>query len=455
MSKCMKKSIRSMLSGVLILAALSGCGAPKAETNPTTVEQAILFEKAASVQQTMTLPDRFAGQWVSQEGKLTIHADAKVVAEQGTVLPTATIVPRQFDQADVDTLLKVILKGAELYDSVQTKSELQKGLEYVQSPEYHSDPDAPIQSEAELEAHRQEAIAWYESEIAKAPEEKQVIHGFSDSHDPDRISGSASVDGQEYDVFIDKSWGRAEVRRKGFSWETLDFAENQSFPDEQKAVSQADALLKELGFAGFVCDDVEPMSNGILRLYYVPTVNGFALPSIREDHLDADRTRVHYQYWNYGASEEVNPDSITWRMESIQIFWGNDGMQSFVWESPSGAIEVVEAESALLPFERISSIAETMLPVVVIGPTEAHTLVDLDRINGIETRMDVEITKVSLSLMRIRDKGSTQGLIVPVWDFWGTSTWHDADKQPHSFSTQPMLTLNAIDGTVVSRLFGY
>ena len=57
--------------------------------------------------------------------------------------------------------------------------------------------------------------------------------------------------------------------------------------------------------------------------------------------------------------------------------------------------------------------------------------------------------------MRIRDKGSLQGTIVPVWDFWGTWTWYDADKQPESYTTQPMLTLNAIDGSVVDRQLGY
>ena len=76
--------------------------------------------------------------------------------------------------------------------------------------------------------------------------------------------------------------------------------------------------------------------------------------------------------------------------------------------------------------------------------------------------MDVEITKVSLSLMRIRDKGSLQGTIVPVWDFWGTWDWYDAapnaygyNEKGASYATEPMLTLNAVDGTVVSRLFGY
>ena len=71
---------------------------------------------------------------------------------------------------------------------------------------------------------------------------------------------------------------------------------------------------------------------------------------------------------------------------------------------------------------------------------------------------------VSLPLgkLRIRDKGSLQGTIVPVWDFWGTWDWYepgddapDAMKKGATYVTQPMLTLNAIDGNVVSRMFGY
>ena len=86
----------------------------------------------------------------------------------------------------------------------------------------------------------------------------------------------------------------------------------------------------------------------------------------------------------------------------------------------------------------------------------------IDAINGFETRMDVEITKVSLTLMRVRDKGSLQGTVVPVWDFWGTSDWYDAapnaygyNQKGERYSVEPLMTLNAIDGTVVSRLFGY
>ena len=159
---------------------------------------------------------------------------------------------------------------------------------------------------------------------------------------------------------------------------------------------------------------------------------------------------------------ETNADTVSWYMESVWITVGRDGILSFEWDAPSTEPVVKETQTALMPFEDIASIANTMLPVVIIGPSEARSLVEIDKINGDETYMDVEITKVSLSLMRIRDKGSLQGTIVPVWDFWGTWDWYEPGdnasesmKKGATYVTQPMLTLNAIDGNVVSRMFGY
>ena len=149
-------------------------------------------------------------------------------------------------------------------------------------------------------------------------------------------------------------------------------------------------------------------------------------------------------------------------MEAIWITVGKDGILSFLWNAPATIAKVQAENSNLMSFEEIAAIADTMLPVVIIGPTEARSLVELDAINGFETRMDVEITKVSLTLMRIRDKGSLQGTVVPAWDFWGTSDWYDAapnaygyNQKGERYDVEPLMTLNAIDGTVVSRLFGY
>lgn len=109
----MKKKTMRMLSAALAVTLLSGCGAAQTNTPAeTSVNQAMLLEKSAQPQESAyTFPEKFTGDWTGQEGKLTIHADAQVVAELGTALPTATVEPREFNQEDVDNLLKVFLKG--------------------------------------------------------------------------------------------------------------------------------------------------------------------------------------------------------------------------------------------------------------------------------------------------------------------------------------------------------
>ena len=236
---------------------------------------------------------------------------------------------------------------------------------------------------------------------------------------------------------------------------------------KEDAIAKADAVMQELGLSDMVLADAqtprEGERKGTRELYYTPSVNGLPIPGIREDRVFSDPAiGEDYQYWTYRCSEETNADTVSWYMESVWITVGRDGILSFEWDAPSTEPVVKETQTALMPFEDIASIANTMLPVVIIGPSEARSLVEIDKINGDETYMDVEITKVSLSLMRIRDKGSLQGTIVPVWDFWGTWNWYepggnalDAMKKGATYVTQPMLTLNAIDGNVVSRMFGY
>ena len=455
----MKKKTLRIVTFILALAMLSGCSKNQEQTEPTSINQAMLIEKSAQEQESYSFPEKFTGDWTAQEGKLTIHADAEVVAEQGVILPTATVAPRIFTQADVDNLLKVFLKGAPLYDNVPTKADFQESIDRVNFPDWQSDPDGPPKDKEKL-------LADYQARMEAAPEEQPIIHGFSDSSKSDTISGTATVDGNTLHVHVDAGRvGKAEAAiyrtdfaPNGFGGECN--IDEGMLPSTEKAIAMADALLQELGMSDMVCDDVQPQHNGTLNLYYVPTVNGIRLNSIREDVVQADGSQFH-QYSIYARSEEKNPDTVSWYMENIQINVGSDGIYSFVWRSPSEKVSVKQAQSALLSFDEIASIADTMLPIVILGPKET-SLVDLDRINGFDTHMDVEITKVSLTLMRIRDKGSMQGTIVPVWDFRGTWDWYepgdgasDSMRKGANYTTQPMLTLNAIDGNVVNRQLGY
>lgn len=468
----MKKKTMRMLSAALAVTLLSGCGAAQTSTPAeTSVNQAMLLEKSAQPQESAyTFPEKFTGDWTGQEGKLTIHADAQVVAELGTALPTATVEPREFTQEDVDNLLKVFLKGEPLYSHVQTKQELQGHLDYINSPDWTSDPGKPSDP-ASLEARRKELNAWYTAEIAKAPEEKPILHGFSDSDDPKRIGGTATVDGIKWEVSIrndiDGGWTEACIERTDYKYR--DYSIQLPDASKEESIARGNALMQELGFDNFVLVDAQqwsvelPGDNGIWRLYYAPTVNGFPIAGARQDITQTHDGTVYqdYQYWDYACKDSENPDTVSWYLENILLDVGKNGVLRFAWTAPSTKPVVRQAESTLLPFEEIAAIADTMLPEVIVGPKETP-LTKLDQYNGFDTRMDVDITKVSLSLMRIRDKGSLQGTIVPVWDFWGTSDWYDAEPNAYGYQEkgmnyeyQPMLTLNAVDGTVVDRQLGY
>lgn len=468
----MKKKTMRMLSAALAVTLLSGCGAAQTNTPAeTSVNQAMLLEKSAQPQEgAYTFPEKFTGDWTGQEGKLTIHADAQVVAELGTALPTATVEPREFTQEDVDNLLKVFLKGEPLYSHVQTKQELQGHLDYINSPDWTSDPGKPSDP-ASLEARRKELNAWYTAEIAKAPEEKPILHGFSDSDDPKRIGGTATVDGIKWEVSIrndiDGGWTEACIERTDYKYR--DYSIQLPDASKEESIARGNALMQELGFDNFVLVDAQqwsvelPGDNGIWRLYYAPTVNGFPIAGARQDITQTHDGTVYqdYQYWDYACKDSENPDTVSWYLENILLDVGKNGVLRFAWTAPSTKPVVRQAESTLLPFEEIAAIADTMLPEVIVGPKETP-LTKLDQYNGFDTRMDVDITKVSLSLMRIRDKGFLQGTIVPVWDFWGTSDWYDAEPNAYGYQEkgmnydfQPMLTLNAVDGTVVDRQLGY
>ena len=72
---------------------------------------------------------------------------------------------------------------------------------------------------------------------------------------------------------------------------------------------------------------------------------------------------------------------------------------------------------------------------------------------------DLEIDRVTLGYTRIYDPGAdnTTGLLVPVWDFFGTETdQYDADTTYiNSDPRASFMTINAVDGTIISRSLGY
>lgn len=111
-------------------------------------------------------------------------------------------------------------------------------------------------------------------------------------------------------------------------------------------------------------------------------------------------------------------------------------VSNFFWSCPS-SIHEERIPQELMPFADIMGIAEKMLPLryqseEILG--EQH----------------FRVSYISLGYMALLQRDKLTFALTPVWNFYG-----DYDPEREHYSYRPLLTLNAVDGTVVDLAYGY
>lgn len=146
---------------------------------------------------------------------------------------------------------------------------------------------------------------------------------------------------------------------------------------------------------------------------------------------------------NGGVLEYTDDSGSAWGYEKVEFYVNQEGLQKAsiqnLYEIQKPMIDNVE----LMSFSDITEIFWKIMPVRFQNNT--------DKIN---------INRITLGYMKIYDPGlsSTTGLLVPVWDFFGTREIYDPDTgEPYTmtYPTTSFLTINAADGTVINRNYGY
>ena len=131
-----------------------------------------------------------------------------------------------------------------------------------------------------------------------------------------------------------------------------------------------------------------------------------------------------------------------WSTEDIAIFVDDDGIVGFDYLVPLEVTDTVVEKSTLKNFDEIKDIFEQMV-------------VTMNAVNEEDARygdVTIDIDSVKLRYTRISEKDSFDtGLLVPVWDFIGTKT----DQYGNEVQDAIIMSVNAIDGTVIDRNLGY
>lgn len=115
-----------------------------------------------------------------------------------------------------------------------------------------------------------------------------------------------------------------------------------------------------------------------------------------------------------------------------------DGTVWLLWQAPH-AIDTASGESmTLLSFDQIMGVAEQLLPLKYQFQEQylAYRNQDANRFT---------VSRITLSYIRMQNRNAPSSFsMVPVWDFFSA-------EDP----SESLLTLSAVDGTVIDRGFGY
>lgn len=146
-------------------------------------------------------------------------------------------------------------------------------------------------------------------------------------------------------------------------------------------------------------------------------------------------------------SSETSMDGMSygkeWWYESLLVAVDDKGIANVYWTGPLDVTEVLSEDTEILPWSDIEDVFDKMMVI-------KHA----DYVND-EDMVHIEIMHVSLSLQRIMQRDSfTTGLLVPVWNFYGTTAYND-ESYTQDCGYRPLLSINAIDGSVIDVDSGY
>jgi len=144
-----------------------------------------------------------------------------------------------------------------------------------------------------------------------------------------------------------------------------------------------------------------------------------------------------------------------WQYEQIALVVDEEGIISFHWFSPVKVTTILQEDVNLLPFEQIMERFEAQVNYALIPFMQGY--VETEQM--LSQRYD--INRITLSLQRVNQPNNfDSALLVPVWSFYGTKTevWENEDSLANVSDRElacSLITINAIDGTIINLQEGY
>jgi hypothetical protein len=460
----------ALVAALLCVLVTSACQPTPTEVFVIEKDTERMVKKASSDEQgtlssALGVPEgNYTYQATDASGKLTVSADAVIAMPNVDYLPIARVTSWSFTDQDVENIYNAVCQGALPVDedAPMPKFFYQHTLDRLLEDRESGNLDK-YDTVEEQDAAIQEVMA----QVASAPDQatpiapnfsinSSGIEGIarilcvlnnevvSDLFVTNSTRSGRGVDSDYIrDVFcrgefaIQSVYGNGVTVSYGLTRDITLAAPNIS---QQEAQAIADQAVSTLGLSDFSLAGkrIAPLfdgnpKNGCKSLYefmYTRIVNG-----------------VSVTYTNDISSwAPENPDSVSegWMYEKLRIFVDDGGIYAYQWNGPYTVTEIVNEKATLLPFDQIKKIFENMILTKygASGTEEGESA-------------SINITSVRLGLARVTEQNNnTYGLLVPAWDFFGV--YDTGNGYPIGYDGfESLLTINAVDGSIIDRTTGY
>lgn len=495
----MKKTIVILLA-VLMLLSMTACQATPDENivigkslddmiDKATESQTAGQTQGATIAERVGAKDTYTAELVDAKGKVSIHVNADVQIPDVTGVSVQRVGKGEITQAQVDVLMDQLVKGEAFSgdDFKLTKSEIQQQILELQAAEVDETSDIDEGGKQFGHIDRDALLAQLQEQLAAAPETSERIPSTGKlepmSMDIDYGTGTklyalAQSDQGGYESLSIYNYDDGPVNfvnytseKNGFSkdmgyfW-SKEAVENTSYtgidsiesiPDvtisQEDAKAQTDALISALGVENMMCYSVDKMYGGT----YEMTIDGSEHVNPRKCvwfiryMRSVDNVPITYTVWDCMKVED-DAQSAPWAYEDITFAIDDTGIVGFNWRSPYTVADMVTQNSNLISFDDVTDTFETMSLVVNAWDGLAAYNPDL-------VAVEITVDHIRFGLTRVTEQNKRDsGLLVPVWDFFGTITQvHNKDGQEKRYDDGPIpiLTINAIDGSIINRSLGY
>jgi len=464
----MKKTAAVIAAVATIVLLFGGCQPTPTEEYTMKKDTERMLDQAGITEDGTAISDigipngKYVYEAADTSGRLHIKADAKIIVPAVEKLPVARVSRGRFTIRDLENLSHILGVGGipVSQDTSFPKEYYLPQLNQLMEMRQNGKLDK-YSSVEELD----KAIRELMEKVAQAPEVARATeHDLSFTSMEgggetaslrwirnNAVLASLSVVNNEQGAGGNAEYIRDVTLRAEFSTltaqglsVTLNYEQIRN-PNFKKPAIIAQAAIDGLDLKDFVCTGKRMAAlynstiaaedgerQGLYEFMFTRSVNGTAITYTNED-MAADPGRIDVA-------------AKPWLYEKIRIFIDDEGIFALVWNAPHVLEEVEYKAVSLLPFEKIRGIFESMI-VVKNKQVEDGTLL---------RDKNITVTAVRLGLMRIIEKDNNDtAYLVPVWDFFGTYDSDGGTLVIGEDGYESLLTINAVDGSVIDRTLGY